>query len=70
MALQNKSLSFYSGYQEAELQPCVRAMRNVLVASAASKYQAVRTKFASAKMMSISTHATVEQYIADHQNIL
>ena len=70
MYLQSKTLTMYSGYQEAEIMPCVHAMQQVLVASATSKYQAVRTKFASSKMMSISTHAVVEAYIAAHSKDL
>jgi hypothetical protein len=65
--MQNKTLSFYSGYSEGDFHSCVAAMTKVLVTSPESKYQAVRTKFASSKMMSISTHATVQAFIAAHK---
>jgi hypothetical protein len=64
---QSKTLSFYSGYGEADFKDCVAAMTKVLVSSPESKYQAVRSKFASSKMMSISTHATVQAFIAAHK---
>jgi len=64
----SKTLSFHSGYEEHDIKTCVDTMSRVLVASVDSKYQAVRSKFASPKMMSISSHDAVESFIAKHKS--
>ena len=46
---------FYSGYTRESLEPLMDKLCSLLVASEASKFQAVRKKYMSSKLYNIST---------------
>merc|ERR1740136_620931 len=66
----SETLQYYSGYSEQQLMPVVRDIATLVLSPEAAKYEAVRVKYASRKLMSVSksdllTGSTIKKIAAE-----
>lgn len=57
------TLEFFTGYEKADLMPCVAEVQRVLKLSVESKHQAIRSKWSKRKHLEIAVNAELTAYI-------